>query len=531
MTDSIMTDSSEPVLVLQDLDIVYSALGKEIPAVRGVSFEIGAGEAFALVGESGSGKSTIAYAIMRYLASNGKIAKGRIAFRGSNIFRLTATELLSLRGAKMSLVPQEPLTSLNPSHRVGNQIAEVFHIHLDLSVEESYKRAIEMLRQVNMPDPEGMARKYPHEISGGQQQRVLIAMAFSTHPDLLIMDEPTTGLDVTTEARILDLIVEMKEIYNTAILYITHDLGVVKRVCERVAIIYAGEVVELGDVNTVFSYPAHNYTKGLLDCIPKISSSAVQERLQAIEGFLPDLNDLPPGCIFSTRCDLVEEGCREGNFPLIDIGSGHLTKCVLHKKVMKLIGTVSQEKDISEVSSEQASNKESSDLLLEVDKLKKVFRVGRKNLLAVDQVSLECRKGEILGIVGESGCGKTTLLNLIGGLDYPTRGKIFLSGQDMSLLNENQLADLRRDNIGYVFQFYNLLPLLTALENVMIPLHFQGTLSKRARKRKALELLKLVKLEERSHHTPSELSGGEQQRVAIARSFANDPSIVLLDRC
>lgn len=531
MTDSTKKENREPILVLEDMDIVYSSLGKEIPAVRGVSFKVEAGEAFALVGESGSGKSTIAYAIMRYLASNGKIEKGKISFRGTNIFRLTANELLSLRGAKMSLVPQEPLTSLNPSHRVGNQIAEVFHIHLNLSVEDSYKRAIEMLKQVNMPDPEGMARKYPHEISGGQQQRVLIAMAFSTHPDLLIMDEPTTGLDVTTEARILDLIAEMKEIYNTAILYITHDLGVVKRICERVAIIYAGEIVELGDVNTVFSHPSHNYTKGLLDCIPKISSSAVQERLQAIEGFLPDLNDLPEGCIFSTRCNLVDKGCKEKDLPLIDIGSGHLTKCIFYKEVMKSGDKVPDKQKSSKVSTEESHKKAGAEVLLEVDKLKKVFRVGRNNLLAVDQVSLECRKGEILGIVGESGCGKTTLARSIVGLIAAEGGRIHFNGDEISIKGKRRSKELNQ-KIQMIFQNPDstLNPQQTVEQILGRPLALLKKGPKKERQKEVLRLLKSVKLGERYiHRYPHELSGGEKQRIGIARAFASNPELIICD--
>lgn len=520
-----------PTLVLEDLDIIYSSLGENIPAVRGVSLEIGAGEAFALVGESGSGKSTIAYAIMRYLPSNGRIANGKITFRSTNIFRLTATELLSLRGARMSLVPQEPLTSLNPGHRVGNQIAEVFRIHLNLSKEEAYERTIEMLKQVNMPDPEGMARKYPHEISGGQQQRVLIAMAFSTHPDLLIMDEPTTGLDVTTEARILDLIVEMKSIYNSAILYITHDLGVVRRVCERVAIIYAGEIIEVGNVETVFNRPAHGYTLGLLGCIPKISSAAVQERLQAIEGFLPDIADLKPGCIFAARCDRVEDVCLAKVIPLTDIASGHLTKCIFYEKVLDLSDIVSGKRQGDKETAGESPGKESREILLKIDKLKKVFRVGRGNLLAVDGVSLECRKGEILGIVGESGCGKTTLARCIVGLLEADEGRILFNGGKVSITAKRRSRELNQ-KIQMIFQNPDstLNPQKTVEQILSRPLTLFKLCSMKERQKQVARLLESVKLGERYlHRYPHELSGGEKQRIGIARAFASEPELIICD--
>ena len=297
--------STEPaVLSVRNVDITYYSQSEKFPAIRNASFDIRAGEAFGLVGESGSGKSTLAYAVMKYLASNGKIAGGEISFRGTNLMTLSRTELLGLRGLKISMVPQDPLTSLNPSHRVGNQVSEILKIHYRLGNQEAHKKAVAMLGQVHLPSPELTALKYPHQISGGQQQRVLIAMAFCTNPQLLIMDEPTTGLDVTTQARILDLIREMKIKHKTAILYITHDLGVVKNLCDRVAIIYAGEIVEEGDVASIFSSPAHPYTRGLLSCIPKTYTHKTEKRLDAIEGFIPNLGELKPSCIFHHAVNL-----------------------------------------------------------------------------------------------------------------------------------------------------------------------------------------------------------------------------------
>jgi len=335
MTDKIYSNKSNsnmPILSVKNLCIDYNVMGKKLMAVRDISFDVWPEEAFALVGESGSGKSTIAFAIMRYLAANAEVPEGKIIFRGKNVFKLTRGELTDIRGMKMSLVPQDPLTSLNPSHMVGNQIAEVYQIHLKMSKNEAWDKALKMLGEVNMPDPESIARKYPHEISGGQQQRILIAMAISTQPDLLIMDEPTTGLDVTTEARILDLINDMKSKYKIAILYITHNLGVVHKLCDRVSIIYAGEIVEKGNVKDIFRNPFHPYTLGLLRCIPKIHSKVIQEKLEAIEGFLPDLTGIHSSCIFAPRCRYVEEKCRSEEPPLTNIGNGRFSRCFFYEK-------------------------------------------------------------------------------------------------------------------------------------------------------------------------------------------------------
>ncbi|NIO07633.1 MAG: ATP-binding cassette domain-containing protein, partial [Deltaproteobacteria bacterium] len=257
--------------------------------MRNVSFSIAPGDSFALVGESGSGKSTIAYAILRVLPPAGFLAGGRIFLTGRDLTALPEKEMRKLRGSHITLVPQDPITSLNPSQRIGGQVAEVFRLHQAMSRDEALEKAVDMLARVKLPEPAVTARKYPHEISGGQRQRVLIAIAFSTNPDLLILDEPTTGLDVTTEAKILDLIREMQESYKTAILFISHNLGVVKALCRQIAVIYAGEIVEQGLVTEVFGKCAHPYTKGLLECIPHHTSSARKTALHVIEGSLPDM--------------------------------------------------------------------------------------------------------------------------------------------------------------------------------------------------------------------------------------------------
>ncbi|NOX14969.1 MAG: ABC transporter ATP-binding protein, partial [Epsilonproteobacteria bacterium] len=321
-----MNGSETTVLSVENLDITYTVDKKKIPAVRDVSFNIKAGETFGLVGESGSGKSTVAYSIMQYLASNGEISKGRILFCGEDLTKFGYKDLLKIRGKEMALVPQDPLTSLNPSHKVGDQVAEVLKIHTTLSDLEIKKRVIGIFEEVHIPMAEMSVDKYPHQISGGQQQRVLIAMAFCTNPKLLVMDEPTTGLDVTTQARILSLINKMKVKYNTAVLYITHDMGVVKNLCDRVAIIYAGEIVDEGNVEEVFENPAHPYTKSLMECIPSTFEDE-DTKLKTIKGFLPNLGGFISSCIFAPRCKYVQKQCNEKIPPILNLSKTAKVKC------------------------------------------------------------------------------------------------------------------------------------------------------------------------------------------------------------
>ncbi len=515
-----MTKLNSQVLSVQDVDITYYSGKVEFPAIRKVSFDISAGQAFGLVGESGSGKSTVAYAVMQYLASNGKISHGKIRFSGTNLMAMSSTELLGLRGLKISLVPQDPLTSLNPSHRVGDQVSEILKIHFKLTKHEADKRAVDMLKQVHLPTPRLTALKYPHQISGGQQQRVLIAMAFCTNPELLIMDEPTTGLDVTTQARILDLISEMKTKHKTAIFYITHDLGVVKNLCDRVAIIYAGEIVEEGDVESIFRKPAHPYTKGLLNCIPKTYSREIDARLNDIEGFLPNLAKLKPSCIFSPRCKFVQNKCRHQIPPLRTIGDARRIKCFFDEFPNK------------DSSVEAGKHKVTMDdsVLIKVKNLTKLYPTQRGDLRAIDDTSFECRKGEILGIVGESGCGKTTIARCIVGLEQKNGGSITFLDQTIGAIRKRS-KEMRR-KIQMVFQNpeATLNPQKTVEEIITRPLALYNIVPKSQRRQRAIDLLKSVNLSELYlSRYPHEISGGEKQRVGIARAFAPKPEVIILD--
>jgi len=473
-----MTDPDPQVLSVQDVDITYYSGKVAFPAIRKVSFAISAGQAFGLAGESGSGKSTLAYAVMQYLAGNGEVSNGTISFGGTNLMTMSSTELLGLRGLKISMVPQDPLTSLNPSHRVGDQVSEILRIHCSLTRQEAHEKAVRMLEQVHLPVPELTALKYPHQIS-------VIAMAFCTNPELLIMDEPTTGLDVTTQARILDLIGEMKTTHKTAILYITHDLGVVKNLCDRVAIIYAGEIVEEGDVS------------------------------------LPNLSELKPACIFSPRCRFAEEQCRRQVPLLMDIGNDRRIKCFFEKL---------PDNGKKEGTDERRTNVSDKDILIKVKNLKKVFPTRKGDLRAVDDTSFECRKGEILGIVGESGCGKTTMARCIVGLEEKSGGSISFSDKELDTIRKRS-KDMRR-KIQMVFQNSEatLNPQKTVEEIITRPLALYNVVPKSQLYQRAVELLESVNLgEQYLTRYPHEISGGEKQRVGIARAFATEPELIVLD--
>jgi peptide/nickel transport system ATP-binding protein len=526
--DAVRFDN-KPLLSIQDLDVTYYINRKKIPAVRQANFDIQPGEAHGLVGESGSGKSTIAYAIMRYLDNNGKITRGKIIFQGKDIYQLNDKELMSIRGDKISLVPQDPLGSLNQSHRIGDQISEILKIHYKLSNTEAYNKTIEILEQVYMPLPRIIYTKYPHELSGGQQQRVLIAMAFCTKPDLLIMDEPTTGLDATTAVRITDLIIEMKKKYNSSILYITHNLGIITRFCDRVTILYAGEIVEEGPAVDVFEKPRHPYTSGLLGSIPRVNLVTSKKKLNIIEGFLPDLTNLTRSCIFSPRCNYTEKPCFTEIPPMVLIDGNRMTKCFFYEKL-------ATSSNANSVSDDDIINKDpifSNDIeiLLKVDHLKKVYTSKRGKLRALDGPSFVCNRGEVLGIVGESGCGKTSLAKCIVGLLDIDGGHILFNKQNIGLTYKKRSKRLLQ-KIQMIFQNPNatLNPQKTISQILGRPLILYKLVHKSKLKERIIELLESVNLNENYlTRYPHEISGGEAQRIGIARAFALIPELVICD--
>ena len=521
-------------LRVENLSVSYRTPRGPLQAVRDVSFSVERGQTFGLIGESGSGKSTVAYAIMNYL-QNGRAEAGRILFRGRDLLTMDRAELNRIRGSAISMVYQEPQSALNPSMTVGDQIAEGLRHHQRLGPRQARERVEELLTQVNLPNPAAIAARYPHQLSGGQQQRVVIAMALAGDPELLVMDEPTTGLDVTTEARILDLITELRERVSASILYISHSLGVIARVCDEVGVMYAGRLVETGPVREIFRAPRHPYTVGLLACLPRLGVGRQRRRLEAIPGSLPDLVAVPPGCIFQPRCGYAQAECAELEPELLPVSDAHHSRCHYWQEVRPSTPRPAAD----EVAAPVASAGNGAPPLLEIVDLKKYYAEGGGFLSfgagaavkAVDGVSLDLRAGETLAIVGESGCGKTTLSRCVVGLVAPTAGELRFEGASIDAVARRRGRGLRRQ-VQAVFQNPDatLNPRRTIGDAIARPLELFGLARGRELRERAAALLRAVRLDERYlDRLPKQLSGGERQRVSIARAFAAEPRLVVCD--
>jgi peptide/nickel transport system ATP-binding protein len=491
--------------------------------LRGVSLTVGAGEAYGLVGESGCGKSTTALAVVRYLPRNGRVRSGSISVADSDVLSLSREGLRRLRADKLSMVYQNPADALNPSLRIGEQVAEVFRVH-GVARGEALERARDALARVQIADPGSVLARYPHQLSGGMQQRVVIAMALAKDPALLILDEPTTGLDATVEAEVLDLIAALQADFNTAVLFISHNLGVIRKMCERVGVLYAGRLVEEGPVETVLHDPRHPYTVGLIRCIPRGGARKDHGRLDSIPGFLPSIGDQPPGCVFASRCALAEPICSTEEPPLHPVTDVHASRCHFHERAQELPRTASLELGLP------LGVERSADPLVRLEDVTKVFQQGGHAVHALEGVSAAIWAGETLGLVGESGSGKTTLARTLLGLIEPTRGSIDLDGRTLPALSRRTREDVRQLQI--VFQ--NPDSALNRRHSVRRILlrslrKLGGLVGERAEER-LLTLTAEVRLAERHLAArPSQLSGGLKQRVAIARAFAGNPRLVVCD--
>jgi len=527
-----------PVLKVEDLEVVYTTRAGPVKAVRDISFEIWPGDALGLVGESGCGKSTLALAIMNYVAKNAEVTTGRILFYGEDVCQKSGRELDHIRGNRIAMVYQDPMAALNPSLRIGQQLTEVLVEHKVSSGNEAKDACIRMLERVRMPDPLAMMERYPHQLSGGQQQRVLIAMALLTNPALLILDEPTTGLDVTVEAGILDLITELKHEFDSTILYISHNLGVVSRVADRVAVMYAGELVEQGSVRDIFLSPQHPYTVALFCCIPKITASRQIRTLQPIKGKVPSPDKISSGCVFEPRCDRARERCSLEHPDITRTADEHLVRCFY-----------ADSPDPAEVKAPRVAladtepSPRGEDLILKIEGLKTYYKAQEQGLAgmagrrkkgfvkAVDDVNLIARKKSTLGIVGESGCGKTTLAKCVAGLVPPNAGKMEFIGIDVARVVEQRPIELLKE-LQMIFQNPDstLNPRRSIGEAIARPLRLFRTVPSSEIMNEVLRLLEAVRLgEEYCDRMPRQLSGGERQRVAIARAFAGRPTLVLCD--
>jgi peptide/nickel transport system ATP-binding protein len=517
--------NARPTLAVDNLQITYNVRGQDRPVVRNVSFEVGRRESYGLVGESGSGKSTVALALTRYLSRNGRVSGGSISINGLDPLAMSGAALRDLRARTVSMVYQEPGRALNPSIKAGHQIAEVFEI-AGLDRRSAMDRAQEMLRKVQIADPGRVMDSYPHQLSGGMAQRVVIAMALAAEPALLILDEPTTALDATVEAEILDLVAGLRAEMATSVLFISHNLAVVAKMCDRVGVLYAGELVEEGRADEVFEAPRHPYTVGLLRCIPRRGHRKDHGRLDAIPGFLPQPGRAATGCIFAERCTLAIDICRESPPPAFDVGPEHSTHCFRHADAADLPRATPA--DVS-LGSAAASL---DDPIVTVSSLSKTFGTGDTAVRALANVDLAIMRGETLGLVGESGSGKTTLARALLGLIEPDRGSVVeFDGKELS-------PDLRgrpREQLKALqIVFQNPDSALNRRRSVRWlvsqPLKRLAGLSGARLAERLNDLIRSVRMEQRHLHLrPGQLSGGLKQRVAIARAFGGGPRLVVCD--
>jgi peptide/nickel transport system ATP-binding protein len=527
---------TQPVIEVTNLAIAYATRGGDVTAVRDVSFSIGRGETLGLVGESGCGKSTVAYSLVSYLGRNGKVVRGDIRFQGQSLIGRSPEALRQLRGDRIAMVFQDPMTSLNPVLPIGEQLAEVLTVHHRVSADEARERCLAMLRRVYMPDPEKVLERYPHQISGGQQQRVVIAMAMLNNPALLIMDEPTTALDVTVEAAVLDLVADLRRDFDTAILFISHNLGVVARVCERVGVMYAGELVEETTVSEIFANPRHPYTQGLMRCLPRLGRSKEGSALYPIPGRVPSPSNLPPGCVFEPRCDYARDECRTTKPALRLIAPGHQSRCHFAETINPAHWSPPADAPLAPGVLESNGNG-AEQTILQVDDLKTHYPHGggvfgkKEYVKAVDGVSFSLPRGKTLGVVGESGCGKSTLIKTVIGLEETSGGSAEFMGFDITQRVGKRDIDTVRE-LQMVFQNPDstMNPSYSIGEQIARPLRRFGIVPPEQVRDEVVRLLRAVKLDEHYYdRLPRQLSGGEKQRVGIARAFAGRPDLVLCD--
>jgi peptide/nickel transport system ATP-binding protein len=532
-----MSASKNTIIEAQALNIDYRIGKNWLNALSDIHLNIEKNQIHGLVGESGSGKSTLGLALMRYLADNARISQGQIHFGEQDLVQLGDGDMSKIWGNSISLVPQNPLDSLNPTLTIGKQMTELTELHLGLNRAQAKERAIQALNQVKIADPERIIKQYPHQLSGGMQQRVMIALALSTSPRLMILDEPTTALDVTTQAVILDLVRELIKQEEAAALYVSHDLGTIAQLCDSVTVLYAGEVMESASVHDLFAKPLHPYAIGLLNSIPNADNTQ-GSRLATIEGVAPSLAERSHACVFADRCPIAVDKCHAEKPPLEALDDGRSVRCWRWEDVASGQADAKHQPDIQE---ETAPPK--ADVVLQAQGIRKVFgEVSLFNRLldkqpeyvqAVNDVSIRVRGRSTIGIVGESGSGKTTLARTIVALNTADEGEIRLLGASLSPNLRQRGKDALR-NMRMIFQNPNdaLNPYKTVGQT--IGRTFQAlsdtTLSKDVIRQQVLDLLDAVGLTAEYYgRYPNQLSGGEKQRVAIARAFAANPALVIAD--
>jgi peptide/nickel transport system ATP-binding protein len=527
-------EADQPALSVRGLRTSFPGRrGRELVAVDGVSFDVMPGERLAVVGESGSGKTMTALSIMGLVPSPGNIAGGSIKLDGQELVGLSQGRMSKIRGGDIAIVFQDPLGALNPLRTIGSQIKETVLLHQDIDDRAADRRVIELLDDVGMADAQLRVRQYPHQLSGGMNQRAMIASALAGDPRILLADEPTTALDATTAAGVLELLRDLSIRKNMAVVLITHDLGVVAGVADRVLIMYAGGIVEQGDVDEVFYQSVHPYTRGLLASVPGYLG---HDRLAGIPGTVPELGAIPDGCAFHPRCYLANarQACstQKPDLRRAGVGTAHLTACHFAEElpipIVREAGS----------SAQSGTTRASEDVLLRVQDLTKVFEVGatlstrrRQTIRAVDGVSFSVRRGETVALVGESGSGKTTTARMVLGLIEPTTGEVEFNGELIGALDKKALRHLR-GRVQVVFQNSDgaLDPRMRVIDVVTEPIVAQGKSTKEQRRRSAEDLLQQVGLKTADlQKYPSEFSGGQKQRIGIARALSSEPDLIVCD--
>ena len=513
------------LLDIKNLTIHFHAAEGTVQAVNGIDLSIEKGSTLGLVGETGAGKTTTALGILRLIQSPpGKIESGQILYNGEDLLEKSEKQMQKIRGKEISMIFQDPMTALNPVLRVGEQIAEVIRLHEQCSANEAMGRALEMLEMVGIPSERGM--EYPHQFSGGMKQRVVIAMALACSPKLLLADEPTTALDVTIQAQVLDMMNNLKKKIGTSMLLITHDLGVVAESCDKVAIMYAGQIVEYGTLDHIFQQTNHPYTRGLFVSLPALDRE--DYRLQPIHGLMPDPSALPQGCKFNPRCPYADAVCSAEEPPMVEVAPGHYCRCHFAETIRERF---EKKEEAAPRNSEEKKIK--TDVpMVEVCSLKKYFKTPGGMLHAVDDVSFKIARGRTLGVVGESGCGKSTLGRVVLGLLGATDGQVLFQGEDITNVSAKRRIELRR-KMQIIFQdpFSSLNPRMCVSEIIAEPMKvFNMCQSKAELNRRVAEMMDTVGLAKRlAFSYPHELDGGRRQRIGIARALALDPEFIVCD--